>query len=249
MIFFMDQVDVYEILRYAPKGLKLWDEFYGDVYLNIDTNSNNSVSTYPITVRHNGTSERETYNRFGKRYSASNEPSLWPSETRQRWDSTSISYLFKQCIGSLVRNKRTGSIYRIIKRKNGQVYLKNFYLYTDVKKIEDFGYELINFVFNENLPDEEEDINPNEDKSEEAVEENTFTVTLKQYRPGAKVLVRNKAQDWKGYWTLVDFSHIDPISGGFVAGGSIWDYCIPYKKCLKQYIGTSFNINYTIKTD
>ena len=107
----MENINLIEILKDAPKGIELYCTIYGKVsFISVE-----EADKYPIRVKlwdHNET-------RFTKegRWAANyqGECVLFPSKEDRNWSTFKVEKFFK--VGDHVMDKRTGKVYLLTAKK------------------------------------------------------------------------------------------------------------------------------------
>ena len=90
-------VNIAEILKNAPKGLKLYSIIHGEVEFDSACNP----AEYPIGIRYGDEYDVEYFDEYGKYFNQYGEPILFPSKDHQTWDNWQ-EVLIPKCVGSVI---------------------------------------------------------------------------------------------------------------------------------------------------
>ena len=241
-----------EILRNAPRGLKLYSPIYGEVTLS-------DVQPYGIYVKCESVTPNEImFDEYGRR-TEKGECVLFPSKECKNWDNWQYT-LFKPghfitamgltfCIQSKLNCE-----FKVI-RTNGEVGKINpitAFSFAPTGKIEQFyadlernGYKLTNGKL-EKIKDNKADALLKEffeGVKTKLVDSKPFTID--DFKPFDKVLVR----DCYDPWSIQIFSHYTVKSQiMYHVIGDYYNKCVPYNDETKYLLGTKQEYNGKYKT-
>ena len=227
-------INLAEILRDCPKGLRLYSPIYGDVMF---TGIKKKGTVNPIIVRQFGKDYVTTFTEDGRILSIPDtECALFPSKELRDWNK------FWKNGDILIKDDTPDKIYRF------DGYLDKTYmnfralsLKTDgecstltVKGVAPFKLASEDYIMGffaklHEVPGEVIDVEcvPNDREDE----------PRQHFKPYAKVVVRY--DDWK-YWVCGLFSHISPEGEYVCVNGFYYKQCLPYEG-NEHLVGTTNN--------
>ena len=221
-------INLAKILKYYPKGTKLYSPIYGEVVLD----SVQSKSIYTLAKTNNGATLVVEFNHLGRLYSefSNSECLLFPSKDQRDWDAfqmpvkrgdimmfTDKSAVF---IVDTMRDNYIKTIAYISKHSDFRVGARIFISY--IPASEDMKEKLFKAM----------------DKAGYTWDGETLKKKKPQFKPFEKVLVRDSESD---KWRCAFYSHFEP-NGIYHYGTIIGMYamCIPFEG-NEHLVGTTKN--------
>lgn len=209
-------LDLKEILKYAPEGLRLYSSYHKRPVTFKTVYEGKFYGIICDVTDYYKAGNEITFNSSGEYYKDAGIV-LWPEKGKD-WNQWQLSILPK-CIGSIIINNNY-DLYKIL--PNSTIVEYGMDNTTDVLPIS--SIDLLEFRF----------ASPNEIELyyNKPIEKSHF-------KAFDKVLVRNKG----GMWHCMLFSH--QKNNHYFACGKYWDECIPYNKYTEYLIGISedFDMN------
>lgn len=233
-----EYLDLTEILKDCPKGIKLYSPIFGDVYLD-------KIRPYLAVVattnkEQSGFKEEFLYD---GRYGINGECMLFPSKNQKDWSKWQKPFTDGDIITFMFYNKPTIYIYRENGTHNTSYYAayssSSNKFYSDATGALSGDRTDLRFATEEEKQKLFDVIKKNgykwnpETKTLEKVKKEKFDP--KTLQPFDKVLVRNVR---KCEWVCAFFSHIEDTEiYRYITTGTSWKYCIPYNNDTKHLVG------------
>lgn len=225
-------LNIAEILRYAPKGLPLYSPLLGECKFDY------SSKTGIITVRAGNSCF--TFHKNGQYYEDMGDCLLFPSKEHQSWDNWQ-QILLPQSIGSVCASFYTSTKKLFLCTPKGVIFIHDnnpahsFHSwramtkdycscckYATREETDQFFKELKRRGYKWN--------------GEEIIEEQPNKFDVSTLKPFDKVLIRDSEDYHWGVGLFAAYTQEDTFP--FICNASSWKQCVPYNKETEYLIGT-----------
>lgn len=254
-------VNLVEILKDAPQGLKLYSLTHGEVTLNkVDP----VLKYYPIITIDKQHDITDEFSKDGKLYYDYEDAEciLFPTREHRTWDGwqsvlfqmgdvivsqneTPVGFQIFLCYGN---DDRGYLVYDVWGGKN--YITPSYYRYATPEERDQFFKELNanGYYWNENTKQMEKSLQQDKHKYclgcvYTETKEESFTID--QFKPFDKVLVR---YNFDSKWEIDLFERYDNDSEKYSCLASTWNYCIPYNDETSNLLGTKNDCQKKYKT-